>query len=98
MVLKKKGRRIRKRNNQNDGVVYPLDPLSYIESRGFLLYINCDAGLVYRYCMDDNLLLFLNLQFNMVELIYGYDFDNALYRGIPTTEDFHMVLEHVLER
>ena len=95
MVTKKKGRKIRKLNYRKDYTDIT-DPIDYIESRGFILYVNSDAGLVYRYAMDDRISLYLNMSFNMVQMIYNDDFNDPVYSGIPTAEDFHIVLNQFL--
>jgi hypothetical protein len=71
---------------------------TYLVSRGFILSLVTNEGtLVYQWATDLLLTAYFNIHFNMIELIYNYDFDEPLYRDTADLLEFHIVLNHAFE-
>ena len=71
---------------------------TYLVSRGFFLSLVTDEGtLIYQWSTDHLLTCYFNTHFNMIELIYDYDFDEPLYRDTADLLEFHIILNKAFE-
>ena len=71
---------------------------TYLVSRGFFLTLATDEGtLIYQWTTDKLLTAYFNTHYNMIELIYNYDFDEPLYRDTADLLEFHIILNKAFE-